>query len=414
MPLSRTRTSSVLLGLVLWAGTAAADPSVLVADLTRDASLIVIGQVTRTEAFAKGQLFVHTLAVEEVLKGESPEALRVVEERRSSLRSHWTGQRVLAFLVDAPTHSFYREQLPPGAYLSAVGGQHGVIELAAAADAEARAIIASYAGGTELPADDGAVLRRELRSGHPRFAADAAAQLEAGPERTASFTDADFDAVDACLRDPRIDDATKAQLVRLLGARRVPGATARLQAFEPASGSLLAARAEALAELGLPPDPAEVEAYLEHPDADVRRFAVARLAASPNPEDLDRLEAVALRDEDEAVRVAAVEALGETGHAEVAQILGRTFESSDPALRRASARALHRLGRQASQSTLRALVLSGSDYEVQARALVLLFALGATRDDPAIRHLHSEHPDVRIRRLIERGIQRPAVPRHPG
>ena len=45
-----------------------------------------------------------------------------------------------------------------------------------------------------------------------------------------------------------------------------------------------------------------------------------------------------------------------------------------------------------------------SSYDLQARALLLLFARGATAEDPAIAGLIQQHPDPRIRKLAEQRI----------
>ncbi|UCE85977.1 MAG: HEAT repeat domain-containing protein [Deltaproteobacteria bacterium] len=383
---------------------AAAEPPRLLEALTGEASLIVIGRVTESDVFARGNLFVHTLAVESVLKGRPSEPLLVLEERLSSLRLYRRGQRVLAFLRPAPEHSFFRENLPPGTYVTTVAGRDGVTGIAPEADAAARAILSSYADSDPAPPDPRVVLRRELRSGHARFVADAAAQLERRPDLARSLAAEDREAIAACLRDPRVDDGAKAQLLRRLGAGDVPEAAALLQAFEPASGGLVAARAEALARLGFPPGADETASYLRHPEPAVRSFAVERLAERDDARVVAELESVALFDRDAEVRLAAIEALGRTGRADAADVLARSFDSDDARTRRASARALHELGGAAARDALRDVVYTGSHYEIQAHALLLLFSLGVTQPDAIIERIRTEHPDPRIRRLIEEGI----------
>jgi HEAT repeat protein len=382
--------------------------------LAEEASVIVIGSVAKSQTFADGNLFVHTLDVEPALKGEPPEPLLILEERLSSLRLYRKGQRVLAFLQPAPDYSFFRNSLPAGRYVVTAGGRDGVAEIGPEADAAARAILSAYAERDGQAPDPRKALRLELRSGHSRFAADAVAQLEEKPDLARSLSAEDLEAVTACLRDSRVEDRWKVRLVRRLGAGDVPGAAPLLQALEPSSGTLIAARAEALADLGQPPQAAESESYLRHPEPSVRAFAVAQLASSGREGVVEELEAVALYDRAPEVRLAAIEALGQTGRADAAPVLARTFDSEDPGSRRASARAFQELGDAAAQDALGDLVFTGSRYEVQAQALLLLFSLGVTKQDAAVERIRTEHPDARIRRLIDEGIgPEPASDRHP-
>jgi HEAT repeat protein len=357
-----------------------------------------------SEDLAEGVFSVHTLDVIHALKGASPGLLQIVEERRSSLRLLQKGQRVLLFLGEAPRHSFLRKHLPAGRYLAPLAGKQGVIELEPGADDVARAVVGAYVGGSAKGADERALIRRELRSSESRFAADAVVQLERDAELAKSLQKEDLEALKACLRDGRIDERTKAQLVRVLGEGKVPRAVALLRAFEPSSGTLIAARAEALARLGFAPGARKTESYLGHPDPAVRRFGLKQLASSGQDDVVDRLEAVALKDSNKGVRLAAIEALGATGRPEATKVLERTFNSEDDDVRRASARGFNQLGGPTAQEALSEIVFRGERYEVQAHALVLLFAMGATKEDPAIERIRSEHPDRRIRRIIEEGI----------
>ncbi len=376
----------------------------LIRDLTAQAPLIVIGTVRGGEDFAQGAFSLHTLDVIETLKGSARGKLKLVEDRKSSLHIYHDGQRVLVFLDQAPTHSLYRKHLPPGAYFAAVGGKEGVMELEARADPVARALVEAYLAGDEEAARDPQLLRAELRSSQPRLAADAVSQLRGRSGLAQSLTKQDLKAVNSCLRDPLVGDKTRARLMRLLGEREVKAALPLLRALDPVAGELIAARARALTQLGEPPAAAQLEAYLRHPDPELRRFALEQLSRSSKKKAIRQLEAVALTDGDKNVRVAAVEALGASGRPEVTEVLVQVFNSRDSDLRRASARAFHKLGGPATQQALGDLVFDGERYEVQAHALVLLFSMGATKQDPMIERIRRQHPDKRIRRIIDEGI----------
>ena len=394
---------------LLCAGTVSARETRLLRDLSSEASLIVIGRIEKTQDFADGALSVHKLALMRTLKGQAPRELQILEQRRSSLRLYHEGQRVLVFLDKAPSHSFFREHLPPGSYLSAVGGKDGVIELEPYADKDAQTLIAAYSQGVPTQADEQALVRRELRSGQSRFVADAVSQLALQEKLAESLTAEDFKALSVCLADSRVEEKTKAKLVRLLGQREVEAAEPLLRTFKPSSGAALVARAQALADLGSPPGADEIERYLRSSDPEVRSFGLKQLATSRDKKVVDRLESVALHDDDKEIRIAAIEALGATGRPQAAQVLERTFDSEDVDVRRASARGFHELGGAPAQQALADLVFDGRGYDVQAHALVLMFAMGATREDPAIERIRRSHPDKRIRRLIDEGI----VPRAP-
>jgi HEAT repeat protein len=389
---------------LLAAGPAGAEEPRTIRDLTANSTLIVIGEVTGTTAYAHETLFVHAVRVERALQGRPRAALAIVEEKLSSLRLFREGQRVLVFLRPAPGHSWLRKHLPQGEYHASVGGRSGVSEIAPEADERVASILAAAAAGVS----DQALIHQELRSGHTRFVQDAVAQLALRPDLTRE----DLEAIRVCLSDARVDDAAKAQVVRLLGEREVSDAVATLRSLEPSSGVLLAARAEALAKLGFPPKTEETQAYLGHPDAEVRRFGVKQLATSSEQDAVPTLEAAALHDADRQVRIEAVRALARSGQAEAVQALTRTFDSDDIHVQRASAQALHEMGGLGAEEALHELVFSGRSYQVQARALFLLFARGATRSDPAIERIAREHPDPRIRKLIREGIQ-PTRPPHP-
>ena len=57
------------------------------------------------------------------------------------------------------------------------------------------------------------------------------------------------------------------------------------------------------------------------------------------------------------------------------------------------------------------LVLKGRSYNVQRYALVLLLTVGASKEGERIQRIRREHPDDRIRKLLDEGLQSPP---HPG
>ena len=73
-------------------------------------------------------------------------------------------------------------------------------------------------------------------------------------------------------------------------------------------------------------------------------------------------------------------------------------------LRRAAVRGFHTLGGDATREMLGSIVLEQDRYDVQAQALVLMFVMGATRNDPDVQQILEAHPDKRIRKIITEGI----------
>ena len=124
-----------------------------------------------------------------------------------------------------------------------------------------------------------------------------------------------------------------------------------------------------------------------------------QLEATAPRERIGRLGVLALYDRDKSVRIAAIGALGRAGGREAAEALEETFQSKDPDLRIASARALHSMEEEVAQGALENLVLKGRSYNAQRYALVVLLMAGAPRDGERIQRIRREHPDDRIRKL---------------
>ena len=395
---------------LLLAGPGQAGEPQLLPELTRAASWVVLGEVDDRSEFSQAGLVVYHVGVLDPLLGSPPSPLRVLEDRATSTEPALEpGQRVWLFLEPAPSHSFYRQQLPPGRYVSLVGGTAGVIELDEKHDALARWLVAVYAHpGTEQRDE---AVRRSLRSGHTRLVADALGQWERRSDLASKFGREDLESVDVCLRSPNVSERQQARLIRLLGERKVRKALPLLRRLEPGSAAIAAARVEALAGLGEMPASDDIDDLLSHSDAKLRRLGVRQLAASSGGEGVRQLQLLALHDPDESVRIVAIEALGRAGGRDAAEVLEETFQSKDPDLRIASARALRSMEEEVAQGALENLVLKGRSYEVQRYALVLLLTVGASKEGERIQRIRREHPDDRIRKLLDEGLQPPP---HPG
>ena len=343
MPVRALAATGLVLALLLAGPGQAGGPRGL-SELVQTASWTVLAEVTGSSEFAQAALVVHHVAVLDPLLGSPPAKLRVLEEHPSLPPLLEPGQRVLLFLERVPAHSFYRENLPPGRYVSPVDGRSGVIVLGEEHDALARRLVASYARGARGEDDRPELMRSALRSGHARFVAQALAEWERRTDLAEEFGRKDLEAAGACLQDARVSEPLKLRLIRLLGGRKVRRARALLRQLKPGSPRIATARVEALARLGEAPDPDQAEALLSHPDAEMRRLGVRQLEATAPREGVGQLEALALYDRDKSVRIAAIEALGRAGGEPAAEVLEETFHSRDPDLRIASARAFRSMG----------------------------------------------------------------------
>jgi len=410
VPVRALGATGLVLALLL-AGPGQADGPRGLPELVPAASWIVLAEVTGSSEFSEAALVVHHVEVLDSLWGSPPAEVRVLEEQPSLPPLLEPGQRVLLLLERVPAHSFYRENLPPGRYVSPVDGRRGVIVLGEEHDALARRLVASYARGARGEDDRPELMRGALRSGHARFVAEALGEWERRTDLAQEFSRKDLEAARACLQDARLGEPLKLRLIRLLGDRKLRRARTLLRQLEPSSPRIATARAEALAQLGEAPDPAQAEALLSHPDAEVRRLGVRQLEATAPGEGVGRLEALALYDRDKSVRIAAIGALGRAGGEPAAEVLEETFHSRDPDLRIASAHAFRSMGGALAQGALEDLVLRGRSYEVQRYALMLLLLEGAPHEGERIERIREEHKDDRIRRLLDEGLQ---SPEHPG
>jgi hypothetical protein len=63
------------------------------------------------------------------------------------------------------------------------------------------------------------------------------------------------------------------------------------------------------------------------------------------------------------------------------------------------------VGTDEAHPSLESLVMEGTGYEVQSQALILLVLSGYPTDDPRIQRIREKHPDERIRKIIDEGLE---------
>lgn len=403
MPVGRLLLGA-LAALLLCVGSALAAGPTDLRGLAREAPRIVTGQVTSSVDYSDGWLRLHTVAVSRTLAGEAAAELTVLEERKSSVKILSKGERYLLFLGPAPNNSLIRQHLPNGADGMPLGGQAGVVPLYGTDDAAIADLVGLLRKDKITLAEQRRALRIELQSGSRRLVEDAAHSLATDRRLGAALDVADIDVIGVALVDGRTTAESKASLIRALGQGQITAARPLLSALRPSAGPVIEARAEALKQLGHAVGWSEMAEYVNSPDPAVRKSGVRALANARDPEARDQLARVALEAGPADVRVAAVEALGKVGDPEALDVLSHTFEDADPDVQLASGRALFELGTPEAHQSLEVLVMEGKGYAAQSRALVLLILSGYPTDDPRIQHIRETHPDARIRKIIDKGL----------
>ncbi len=389
-------TRLLLLWLVAVPAFGAADEPRFIAELVERSPLIAIGTVTNSETYGGGRFQLYHVDVHHTPQGAA-NTLTILEQLKGRDPLLQTGERRLFFLRPAPTQSLIRSALPQGDHQELVGGPLGAAAVSAEQDEAAIALI-RQAASSNLQRD--IWIRAELRSGISRFVEDAL-QLLAGVELEAE----DWNLLGVALKNVKLDEETRAQLLRFLGQTGKSEAKTLVQHYRPAGSKLAAARIEALANLGSPPTLRDAALLLSDPEPDVRRIAVDQLGSLEDDSAVGQLESVAETDRDRGVRLAAVRALGRQRGPDALAALERTFVSDDGEVATATAEVLLAKKTPEVRQTLGTIVMNAASYESQARALFLMFAQGATKDDPDVKRIAKSHPDPKIRKIILKGIE---------
>ncbi len=132
---------------------------------------------------------------------------------------------------------------------------------------------------------------------------------------------------------------------------------------------------------------------VSHPDPEVRRRACVYLGEHPRPEHyawlVERVD-----DAHTPVVLAAVEALGRSGHPEALQVLKRMLLAPESQVQVAAAEALAQLQPETGRRALERLCWH-RQWEVRRRAAVALGHLGHRESVPVLLHLLDDVPEVR-------------------
>jgi HEAT repeat protein len=370
--------------------------------LAADATAVFVGTAIRTESYDEDRLRVHRLAVERVLRGRLEETepglvdLRGATQRPALVAD---GERVVAFVRPAPDQSYLRQHLPTGPWVVTVSGRDGVVPVQSDADVEA----VDAAIGARTAATRRRLAFARLGSGNGRLAADALLELSAldalGPLSAAERAE-----VATVLRDGHVPAVTRVGVLDLLAERNAREALPEVLAASTDTPALLDAVLATRARLGAPAGRKELAPYLEAKDPGVRAAALRALALLDDAAVVDDLGRHATTDRDMAVRVAAIEALGQTKRPAVVPVLSKTFASTEREVQQASAQAMIAVGGPAVDDALIALALGAGSVETKTYAALVLVSIHG-RDHAAVRRLEAGNPGPEVTNVLEHGLE---------
>jgi hypothetical protein len=374
--------------------------------LAAEASAVLVGDVTRTESYDEDRLRVHRIRVQRVLRGRLDEVEAGVLDIRGALQRPpllTDGERVVLLVRPAPTLTYLTQHLPAGRYFSPVSGRDGIV--AVGSEAELEALEAAIASGAA--ARTRAARRRlafaALGGGNARLAADGLLELR-GLEDLAPLAREEREVVGRVLRDARVPALTRIGLLELLGEREARDALPQVVAAAADTPAVLDAVLAARARLGAPADRDALGPYLAANDPAVRAAALRALALLDDPAALEEVGQRATTDPDSGVRVAAIEALGQSKRPGAVPVLSKTFGTSEREVKQASARAMMAIGGPAVENALVELALKGDTSETKTYAALILLLMHG-RDHPAVHRLEASNPSPEVVELLEHGFE---------
>ena len=366
----------------------------------------------RTESLDDDRLRVYHLDVTRTLSGDAGDTnVPIVEVRTGSSRPGLLtdGTRAVVLLRPAPPLSYLTQQLPEGSRFTLAGGRDGIIPITADAQraaidatvAEARRI-AALTDQVETTSARRALAFAELASTQPRLADDARAEL-GGLDLVTPLTDDEVQVLARVLASSELAAATRIGLIRLVGARGWKEALPALRSARADQPQVVNALFATRAQLGSPPTEAEIQPLLASKDNAVRAAAVRALGSLPNPA-VAQLGRFATGDADVGVRVAAIEALGTTKQDAAVPPLSQTFGDSRRDVQQASGRALLAIGGPKASDAFVSLALHGADANTRKYAALLL-VVSTGNESPGVRRVLAANPSGEVREVIEHGLQ---------
>ena len=379
--------------------------------LAKDATLVVVADVVRTEPYDEDRLHVYRLRVLRTLRGTPGVGdLGVVDVRGDSHRPAVMidGEHLVAFLRPAARLTYLTQHLGDAPNYELLGRRDAVVPIAHDEDAELTAAIVQTALDDALTEDAAIAARRDLArralgSSSPRLLQDALTEFAALPGWP-PLTDNEVVALRAPLQNHTLPPVVRVELLRLLATRKATQTLSAVTSAETETPELLEAVLAARVAMGAPANAEEIARYLESEQPGVRMAAARALALQGDATAVATVGRLATTDRDTAVRAAAIDALGATGSSSAVPIVAQTFDGEDRDIRQHAGRALLALGGDAADQSFIDLALRGKSVDTQRYAALLLVVLRG-RDSPAVRRLLASQPNAEVRDVIEHGLQ---------
>ncbi len=382
--------------------------------MLRRSTLVVVGDMGAVAEHDDGRLLRAQVRVGRVLKGGGGTGVDVVAVRRfpsaqAALRS---GHRVIAFLVVAKETAQLRQALAPGVYYRIFDEPWGLIELASATTE--REVLGALEGWIALDGDRtldaqqrDAVARRltfsELDASHPRLVEDAIVGLATLSNLAGTLMPGERDILARAVRRTDLPERVRIGLVQAIAEAHLVALAPSLTDLPGASPALIRASTLARSRLGTGPGEDEFSTAFRDGDPATRAAMIPALLRAETG-GIPAVSLLATGDPAKEVRLAAIEALGESGSVEALPALGQTFKDADPEIREESAQAIYRIGGR-SAAELAADLAFTAPPRGQRHAVTLLGVLGVGGDDPLAKRIQDSHPDPSIREYATHGLK---------
>jgi hypothetical protein len=402
----------------LWlASAAAAHASPALPSLKQrlaQARLVVSGDVAGVTLYDSGRISVARVSVSRVLKGDAGGTQVMVVERHdlpSSPELLQTGEHAVVLLVPAARTSSLKATLPEGTYYALVDGRAGVLASRSAADVqEAAGIIARLLAPAATPVPDAerrAASRQlvfdEIAARHPLVVADGVGGLAAIPDLAMTLSPQERQRLEAALRRTDLPNWVRVALVNAAADRGLTALVPALRGLPDPTPELQRAAWDALTRLGAAPSADDLKPSLASGDPAIRSAAAHALLAAHGTDAIADVAKLALDDPDHSVRLAAIDALGESKLPEALPSLEQAFANPENALRQGAGRAIYTIGGRPAAECFARLAFEGPP-DAQKYALILLLVSGVPRDDPLVERIRTTHPDESIRRIATEGL----------
>gem|GEM_PF-5120538 len=290
-----------------------------------------------------------------------------------------------------------------------VDGRDGVVVLADHGDLapiEAAIGNAEQLGAEATPGNTLARLehvRIELASGEPRLILDAIAEFEQ-LDTLSAFALHESKLIERIVRDHHLDPGLRAGLIEVFVRKRAKPLLPTLERLRPDDAGVFVVALYARAALGRPADTHELQGYLRSSDPDVRIASVRGLTLTGDPDAVDLIGQVSIKDDSDSVRLTAIASLAATRSQTALPWLTRSFASDQKELRHAAAAAVLDIGGRAADRALREAALNGPSLQSRTfAAAVLVSHLGP--GDPEVAELRNMTRDAQVRSIL-------APPRH--